>query len=94
MALNRLRFHNILVKDMGQPSEAAEELAEVVDEGMREHALRIETDQKFELLIAEMRVMRAEINERITRMQLALLTALGVATATIVGLLIALLARS
>ena len=34
MALNRLRFHNILVREMDAPSPAASELAEVVDEGI------------------------------------------------------------
>ena len=32
MALNKLAFHNVLVRDMDMPSEAAEELADIVDE--------------------------------------------------------------
>jgi len=94
MALNRLRFHNILVKDMDQPSEAAEELAEVVDEGMGDRTLKSESDHRFELAQADLRVALAQMNERITRFQLAMLTALGAVSAIIIGLLIALLARS
>ncbi len=101
MALDKLRFHNIMVRDMDQPFEAAEELAEVIDEGMQDRAEQRDTDHRFSLMLAEvrairadMRAMQAEIYERITRMQLALVAAIGLVGATSIALLIALLARS
>ena len=54
MALNRLRFHNILVQDMGAPSEAATELAEVVDEAADGLATKSDLEQLRLELIAEM----------------------------------------
>ena len=53
MALNRLRFHNILVQDMGAPSEAATELAEVVDEATDGLATKSDLEQLRLELIAE-----------------------------------------
>ena len=53
MALNRLRFHNILVRDMDAPSEAATELAELVDEGIEESKDGLATKQDLDLLRLE-----------------------------------------
>ena len=65
MALNRLRFHNILVREMDAPSPAATELAEVVDEGItsstRDHA----TKQDVRSAVLEMQVM---VHEEINRL--------------------------
>ena len=36
MALDRLRLHSILVQDMNAPTGAATEIAEVIDEGIKE----------------------------------------------------------
>jgi hypothetical protein len=47
MALNRLRFHNILVREMDAPSDAATELAEVVDEGIGDSTNALVTQQDF-----------------------------------------------
>ena len=54
MALDRLRFHNILVQEMGAPSEAAADLAAAIDDGFSDVAtkqdvlvLRLELQNAF-----------------------------------------------
>ena len=55
MALDRLRFHNILVREMDAPSPAATELAEVVDEGIRsstsDHATKQDVEHAIDMAI-------------------------------------------
>ena len=82
MTLNRLRFHNILVREMGAPSEAAEELANVVADASDNLVT------KHEHAAAE-----ARIREQIWRATLVVITVMGALGATIIGLLIALLTR-
>ena len=55
MALDRLRFHNILVREMDAPSPAATELAEVADEGIRsstsDHATKQDVEHAIDMAI-------------------------------------------
>ena len=97
MAINRLRFHNILVQDMGAPSRSATELAELVDEGIEastdtlvtEHAFREEMSS-FRVEMASFRAeMMAEINRLLKWLMVAGVTIGG----SIIALLIALLVR-
>ena len=82
MALDRLRFHNILVRDLGAPSEAAEELANVVADASD----NLVTKHKHE-------ASEARVREQIWRATLVVITVMGALGATIIGLLIALLTR-
>lgn len=86
MALNRLRFHNILVQDMDAPSEAATELAEVVDEGIEQSKDGLATKHDIDLLRLE---IIGQFNSHL-RWLLAAGISIGGA---IIGLLIALIIR-
>ena len=86
MALNRLRFHNILVREMGAPSEAAEELAEVVAGATSDLATRDELDTRLA-------AWEARTRELVWRAVVVIITVLGALGATIIALLIALLSR-
>ena len=61
MALDKIRFHNILVREMDAPSEATTELAEVIDEGIAESTSKLATQTDLEVLrigmLAEMQAM-------------------------------------
>ncbi len=86
MALNRLRFHNILVQEMDAPSEAATELAEVVDEGIEQSKNDLATKHDLDLL-------RLEIIRQFNN-HLRWLLAAGISIGgAIIGLLIALIIR-
>ena len=86
MALNRLRFHNILVQDMDAPSEAATELAEVVDEGIEESKRELATKHDLNLL-------QPEIIRQFNSHLRWLLTAGVTIGGAIIGLLVALIIR-
>ena len=90
MALNRLRFHNILVQDMGVESEIAERLTDVVTEATE----GIVTNQHLsrELELVELRII-AEFRGEITRLLKWLLAGALTIGGAIIGLLIALIAR-
>ena len=80
MALSRFRF--ILAREMGAPSEAAEELANVV------------ADASDNLVTKhEHAASEARIREQIWRATVVVIGVVGALGATIIGLLIALLAR-
>ncbi len=89
MALNKMRFHNILVRKMDIPSDVAEELAEIVDDANDDLAPRSE----FELLRSEIRAELAEIRELIWRVTLILVGAMTMGFSVLAGIGIALLAR-
>ena len=90
MALNKMRFHNVLVRKMDMPSDVAEELAEIVDDANNDLAPRSE----FELLRSEIRADLAEIRELIWRVTLILVGAMTMGFSVLAGIGIALLARS
>lgn len=90
MALNKMRFHNVLVRKMDIPSDVAEELAEIVDDANNDLAPRSE----FELLRSEIRADLAEIRELIWRVTLILVGAMTMGFSVLAGIGIALLARS
>ena len=83
MALDRLRFHNILVHEMDAPSETATELAEVVDDGIKRATNDLATKRDVEHAIAN------EVN-RLLRWMVAIGATIG---GTIIALLIALIVR-
>ena len=94
MALSRLRFHNILVREMDAPSPAATELAEDVDEGIAAATGDLVTkgDMTAEMnqLRLEMQLMfRDEIN-RLLKWGVGSGVAIGSA---VIGLLVALVLR-
>ena len=89
MALNKMRFHNILVRKMDIPSDVAEELAEIVDDANDDLAPRSE----FELLRSEIRAELAEIRELIWRVTLILVGTMTMGFSVLAGIGIALLAR-
>ena len=97
MALNRLRFHNILVQDMDAPSVAATELAETVDEGITDATDNLATQRDIALAEARLREDIAKLNagmhEEINRL-LRWLIGLGVVLgAGLIGLIAALIAK-
>ncbi len=66
MALDKMRFHNILVREMDAPSEAATELAKVVDEGITESTSKLATKTDLEVLRIEMLAeMQAKFNSHL-----------------------------
>ena len=82
MALGKLRFRNILVRDMDAPTEAAEELANVV------------ADASDDLVTKpEHAASEARIREQIWRATVVVIGVMGALGATIIALLIALLTR-
>ena len=83
MALNRLRLHNVLVQDMDAPSEAATEVAEVIDEGIQQSTDGLATKRDVEHAITK------EVN-RLLRWLMAAGITLGGA---IIALLITLIVR-
>jgi hypothetical protein len=83
MALNRLRLHNILVQDMNAPSEAATEVAEVIDEGIQQSTDGLATRQDVEHAITR------EVNRLLRWLMAAGITIGG----AIIALLIALIVR-
>ena len=83
MALDRLRFHNVLVREMDAPSVVATELAEVVDEGIEESTAGLATRQDVELVIER------QVN-RLLRWMIGIGAVIGGA---IIGLLITLIVR-
>ena len=90
MALNRLRFHNILVQDMDAPSVAATELAETVDEGITDATSGLATKQDLEHQRLE---LTAEM-QRMLHTQLRWIIAMwGSVLAAIIGLMIVVILR-
>ena len=87
MALDKLRFHNILVQKMDVPSEAAEELADVLDDGLVSQA-------EIDLLRSEMKAFEARIRELIWRVTLILVGAMATGFSILGAIGIALLVRS
>ncbi len=83
MALDRLRFHNILVREMDAPSATATELAEVVDDGIERATNDLATRRDVEHAITN------EVN-RLLRWMVAIGATIG---GTIIALLIALIAQ-
>ena len=83
MALGRLRFHNILVREMDAPSVAATELAEIVDEGIESSTAGLATRQDVELVIER------QVN-RLLRWMIGIGAVIGGA---IIGLLITLIVQ-
>ena len=83
MALDKLRFHNILVRGMGAPSESATDLAETVDSGItdatRDHATKQDVEHYIDKAI-----------NRLLRWMIGGGIAIG---GSIIGLLIALVMR-
>ena len=90
MALNRLRFHNILVREMDAPSPAASELAEVVDEGIASSTSDQATKQDVRSAVLEMQVMFHEEVNRLLKWVVGAGLTVG---AAIIGLLVALVMR-
>ena len=86
MALDRLRFHNILVQEMGAPSAAASELADAIDSGFSDVAT------KQDLLVLRLELQNAFKDEmnRLLRWLIAGAFTIGGA---IIALLIALIVR-
>ncbi len=88
MALDRLRFHNILVQEMDVPTDSATMLADVVDQGIQEGADGLLTEQSFR---EEMARFRAEYMEELNRHLRWLLTtgiALGTAMLALLALIV------
>ena len=94
MALNRLRFHNILVREMDAPSPAATELAEVVDEGIADATDDLATKRDMTTAIDQLRIeMQLMFHEEINR-QLKWMIGAGITIGgAIIGLLVALVMR-
>ncbi len=90
MALNRLRFHNILVQEMNVRSETAEQLTDVVAEATDGNVTNQHLSRELELL--ELRVV-AELRGEISRLLKWLLAAALTIGGAVIGLLIALIAR-
>ena len=78
MALNKLRFHNILVGDMGAPSAAAEELADVVDAASSDAATK-----------ADLAAAEARLGEQVWRVGFYLAGLLVAIGGILIGLLVA-----
>ncbi|MCY3923009.1 MAG: hypothetical protein OXG27_11520 [Chloroflexi bacterium] len=94
MALDKLRFHNILVGEMGAPSEAATELADVVGLGIDEATEGLATKQDLQAGLWELRLellhaFKDEMNRLLRWMMAAGITIGG----AIIALLIALIVR-
>ena len=65
MALDRPGFHNILVQDMDAPPDAATELTEVVDEGIKSSTDDLATKQDLDSGLERLRLeLLAEIQSR------------------------------
>ena len=90
MALNRLRFHNILVQDMDAPSTAATELAELVDEAVGDGKDDLASKADLERLRLE---LLAEIQSRFNSHLRWVLVMWGSTIAAIVALAAAIIAR-
>ncbi len=90
MALNRLRFHNILVKEMDAPSDAATELAEVVDEGIEDGREELGTKRDLEILRLR---LSTEIQTRFNSQLRWIMVMWGSTLAAIVALAAAVIAR-
>ncbi|MYA01574.1 MAG: hypothetical protein F4038_07190 [Chloroflexi bacterium] len=89
MALDRLRFHSILVQEMSAPTETAERLAEVVAQATDEAV----TDEQFQtrMDLTEARLLadhRAEIN-RLLKWMVGLGVAVGGGLIAVMGMLVA-----
>lgn len=90
MALDRLRFHNILVQEMDAPSDAATELAEVVDESMSD----LVTKQDLKVGLEQLRLeVLAEMQSRFNSHLRWVMTMWGSAIAAIVALAVAIIVR-
>ena len=91
MALNRLRFHNILVREMNAPSPAASKLAEVVDEGIAAATGDLVTKRnmttEMNQLRLEMQLMFRDEIDRLLKWGVGSGVAIGSA---VIGLLVAL----
>lgn len=89
MALDRLRFHNILVQEMSAPTATAERLAEVIAQATDEAV----TDEQFQtrMDLTEARLLadhRAEIN-RLLKWMVGLGIAVGGGLIAVLGMLVA-----
>ena len=88
MALDRIRFHNILVQEMDAPSDSATKLADLVDQGIAEGTDGLLTESAFR---EEMARFRAEYMEQMNRHLRWLLTtgiALGTAMLALLALIV------
>lgn len=83
MALNRLRLHNIRVQEMDAPSDAATEVDEVIDDGIKGSTDGLATKKDVEHAITK------EVNRLLRWLMAAGITIGG----AIIALLIALIVR-
>ena len=90
MALDRLRFHNILVRDMDVLSETATELADVVDEGIVDSTRDLATRHDLDVLRLDLlHAFKDEMNRLLRWLMVAGISIGG----AIIALLIALIIR-
>lgn len=90
MALNKLAFHNVLVREMDASSEAAEQLAELVDDGIQGATTDLLTKQDLQVAVHQ---LTTDFRTEILRL-LKWLTGLGfVIGGGLIGLLAALVAK-
>ncbi len=90
MALDRLRFHNILVQEMDAPSDSAATLAEVVDDGITEGVSNLATKKDLEVLRL---TFLAEMQSRFNSHLRWVIAMWGSAIAAIVALAVAIILR-
>ena len=90
MALNRLRFHNILVQDMEAPSAAATELAELVDEAVGDGKDNLATKPDLDRLRLE---LLAEMQSRFNSHLRWVMAMWGSTIAAIIALAVAIILR-
>ena len=90
MALDKMRFHNIMVREMDAPSEATTELADVVDEGIRRSTSELATHSDLEALrIGLLAEMQSMFNSHLRW----IMVMWGSTFAAIVGLAVAIILR-
>lgn len=89
MALDRPRFHNILVQEMGIPSEPAERSTEVVGNATDEAVTDERFQNRMDLNEARLRAdFRAEMN-RMLKWMVGLGFAVGGGLIAVLGMLVA-----
>ncbi len=90
MALNRLRFHNILVQEMDVRSETAERLTDLVDEAVQDGKDDLGTKTDLERLRLE---LLAEMQSRFNSHLRWVMAMWGSTIAAIVALAVAIIVR-
>lgn len=90
MALNRLRFHNILVQEMDVKSETAERLTDLVDEAVQDGKDDLGTKTDLERLRLE---LLAEMQSRFNSHLRWVMAMWGSTIAAIVALAVAIILR-